>query len=299
MRRVLSPILFACVALLPASCGVVGDVSDILDQCPDACAKVEECSATPPDAVFGNLGKAETGAEGLDCALGCAAEDRELQGYSDCQIACIVGEECGAVQDCWVAKSEVYARWCLEDVEVPRIEPDPEVEPVPGNGTTTGNAEVDVIVTDPAVAIAVDECGGEEEHFPLNFGDSPPELVGRYAVSGTIDEQSNARPKGSPIETTICFWDYDPDAPGGVMVSYCEDGVPGEDAAPLTGTNTDFSVFFEYPGQATVLFSGAIDEDGTLSKVEALVVYTYTTDVWELSHTDWTPLDEVCTSCTQ
>ena len=94
MSRVLGPILFTCVALLPASCGVVGDVGDIIEQCPSACTAVEECSAAPPQAVFGNLGKAETGEEGLDCALGCAAEDRELQGYSDCQIECLVGETC-------------------------------------------------------------------------------------------------------------------------------------------------------------------------------------------------------------
>ena len=27
-------------------------------------------------------------------------------------------------------------------------------------------------------------------------------------------------------------------------------------------------------------------------------IYTFATDVWELSHTDWTPLDEACDSCT-
>ena len=294
MRSPFAPFLLASLAVFPASCGVVGDVDEILDQCPSACSKVDECSVTPPEAVFGNLGKAETGEDGLDCALGCAAEDRELQGYSDCQIECVVGEACDKVQDCWVARSETYARWCLEGVEIPAVEPSGTSVP-PANGTTSGNEDVDVIVEDPAVAIAIDEAG--DDGFVIHYGDAPPDLVGRYAVSGKIDKSSNARPKGSPIETTICFWDWT-EGPGGVTVSYCEDGVPGEDAAPLTGSNDAFTAYFEYPGQATVLFSGSIATDGTLSQVEALVVYTYATDVWELSHTDWTPLDEACDSCT-
>lgn len=294
MRRLLAPVWLVSIAFLPASCGVVGDVDEIIDQCPDACSKVDECAVTPPDAVFGNLGKAETGEDAVDCALGCVAEDRELQGYSDCQVECIVGEACGKVQDCWVAKSETYAKWCLEGVEVPTIEP-PATSAPPGNGSATGNTDVDVIVQDPAVAIAIDDAG--DDGFVVNYGDSPPELLGRYRVSGQIDESSHARPKGSPIETTVCFWDR-VEGPGGVEISYCEDGVPGEDSAPLTGTNDAFTAFFEYDGEATVMFSGSIAEDGTLSQVEALVVYLYTTDVWELSHTDWTPMEEACDSCT-
>lgn len=293
MRRHLSgSVALLSLLSLHTSCDVVGNaVEDAIEHCADACAVVSECNATPPEPTFGNLGSGATGEEGVDCALGCAGEDRELRGYSDCQIECIVGETCDTVQDCWSAESEVFARWCLQEVDVPQVEPDPGEEP--SNGTVSGSKEADKLLKNPAVAIAVDDS--EDDGFVVNFGDQPPQLLGRYAVSGKIDESANARPVGSPIETTICFWDRT-ESGEGVSISYCEDGVPGEDSAPLTGTNEAFTAYFEYPGQATVLFSGAINEDGTLSKVEALVVYTYATDVWELSHTDWEPIGE-CDSC--
>jgi hypothetical protein len=286
--------LLLSTALLSSSCEVVkGIVDDPLAQCTDVCTKIQECDASPPTPEFGSLGAASSGQGGIDCAVGCAADDRELRGYSDCQIQCLVDTDCGQLSDCWKPKSELYATFCLADRDVPDISPTPD-DPPSSNGSQTGNDEADVIVEDPSVAIAVDEA--EDGGFVVNYGDDPPRLVGKFQVEGQIDEASNARPVGSPIVTAICFYDYNGDAPGGVEVSYCEDGVPGTDTAPLTGTNDAFTAYFEYPGQATVLFSGSLKEDGTASQVEALVVYTFTTDAWELSHTNWQP-DGDCDSC--
>lgn len=282
-------------ALFATSCEAVkGLVDDSLATCTDACTKIQECDATPPTPEFGSLGAASSGQGGIDCAVGCAAEDRELRGYSDCQIQCITETECGEIGDCWKPKTDVYASFCLADRDVPDISPGPE-DPPSSNGSQTGSDEADDIIEDPSVAIAVDEAddGGG---FVVNYGDQPPELVGKFSVTGQIDESSNARPVGSAIVTSICFFDYNADAPGGVVVSYCEDGVPGEDSAPLTGTNDAFTAYFEYPGQATVLFSGSLNDDGSASQVEALVVYTYATEVWERSHTNWEPAGD-CDSC--
>ena len=290
-RNVWVPVVLLCGTAL-ASCDVVEDVVDNAEGCSAACLQVQDCDAQPPSPEFGSIGAVSSGEGGLDCAASCSADDRELRGYSDCQLECIVAVQCGKVEDCWKPKSETYAKYCLADRDIPDVEP-PADDPAPGNGTNTGNEQVDEIVEDPAVAIAVDEA--KDEGFEINYGDSPPQLVGKFDVSGQIDSSSNARPVGSPIQTSICFWDYT-EAPGGIRVSYCEDNVPGEDTAPLTGTNDAFTVFFEFPGQATILFSGSMNPDGTLTQVEALVVYTYTTDAWELSHTNWTPVG-TCDSC--
>lgn len=278
-------------ALLPLSCTLVSDKLEDAADCAAVCTAVEQCGVTPPAPEFGALGGA-TGSGGLDCALSCAADDRELRGYSDCQMQCLAEATCETMADCWRPRSDLYLQYCLADREIPPVAPS-GTTPAPGNGSVTGNEEVDIIVSDPSVAIAVQDA--EDEGFTVNFGDQPPQLVGKYDVSGVIDASSNARPEGSPILTSICFWDWT-EGPGGVTVSYCEDGVPGEDSAPLTGNNDAFTAWFEYPGQATVMFSGSVNPDGTLSQVEALVVYTYATDVWELSHTDWRP-DGACTSC--
>jgi hypothetical protein len=289
----MSLVLFA--GLLPASCNILKEsVNDTLLTCGDACVKIQECDVAPPSPEFGSLGAVSSGEGGLDCAASCSADDRELRGYSDCQLDCINDVGCDKIEECWKPKSETYAKFCLEGREVPDVAPS-EGEPAPSNGTTTGNEDVDEIIEDPSVAIAVDEA--EEEGFELNYGDNPPRLVGKYRVSGEIDESRNARPEGSPIQTAICFWDYDAQE-GGVYISYCEDNVPGEDRAPLTGSEDgSFTAYFEYPGQATILFSGKLNDDGTTAdNVEALVVYTYATDVWELSHTDWELVGE-CDSC--
>ncbi|MEZ4235491.1 MAG: hypothetical protein R3F59_04875 [Myxococcota bacterium] len=284
--------LVCCAAALQLSCNLVDNVVDNAALCTDACLQIQDCDATPPTPEFAGFGAASTGEGGLDCAASCTADDRELRGYADCQLTCITEVKCGEVQDCWKPRSAAYAKYCLDGRDVPDL--GAPADEAPANGTVTGSAQVDEIVTDPAVAIAVDEAA--DDGFELNYGDDPPQLVGKYQVSGKIDSSSNARPEGSRIETSICFWDFDDSAIDGVRVSYCEDGVPGEDTAPLTGTNGDFTAYFEFPGQATILFSGAMNGDGTLSQVEALVVYTYATDVWELSHTDWTPIG-TCDRC--
>lgn len=286
--------MFLATALLPASCDIIKQVEDAVGTCTDVCTKIQDCGVTPPTPEFGTLGGGSSGQGGVDCAASCSAEDRELKGYSDCQIECVNGSECGEIEDCWKPKSDLYAQFCLADRDIPPVEPPPE-DPEPSNGTNTGNEDVDDIVEDPSVAIAVDEAA--DDGFELNFGDTPPRLVGKFDVSGQIDESSNARPPGSPIQTSICFWDY-AEEPGGIYLSYCEDNVPGTSRAPLTGSEDgSFTAYFEYPGQATVLFSGNYDETTqTASDVEALVVYTYTTDVWELSHTDWQRTGD-CDSC--
>ncbi|MEQ1566031.1 MAG: hypothetical protein ABMA64_10370 [Myxococcota bacterium] len=283
------------VALLPASCDLVNDVvNDDLLVCADVCTQVDSCEGvTPPSPSFGAMGAVSSGEGGVDCAVNCAAEDRAMRGYADCQMDCIVQSKCGELQECWNPRSELYASYCLNGRDVPEVGPGPS-DPPPGNGSQSGSTEVDEILDDPAVAIAVDESD-DGDGFVVNYGDEPPQLVGKFKVHGTIDEAKNARPVGSPIDTEICFWDYT-DGPGGVSVSYCEEGVPGKDHAPLTGTNDAFTAYFVYDGQATVMFSGSMNDDGTLSDVEALVVYTYATDVWERSHTDWQPMG-TCDSC--
>ena len=281
------------VALVPMSCDSLN--KNLLD-CSDACAQVQSCSATPPDPVFGSLGAVSSGQGGVDCAAGCASADAPLHGYAPCQVDCLTNSECGEIQDCWKPNSDLYASYCLVNVDVPDVG-SAQSGPAPTNGSESGNGDADDVLDDPAVAIAVDESS--DDGFVVNYGEDPPELIGKYDVHGKIDESSNARPVGSPIDTSICFWDYGTNLNGdGIEVSYCEDGVPGEPRAPLTGSKDAFTVYFVYPGQATVLFSGSIHDDGTLDNVEALVVYTYGTEIYELSHTDWVPQGE-CHSCSQ
>jgi hypothetical protein len=282
--------LFA--AFLPASCDIVKGQQGLLE-CSELCPTIDECGVTPPAATFGNLGSGSSGSSGVDCAVNCVSDDAAMLGYSACQIDCLSNSTCEEMPDCWVPKSDLYAEYCLAGVEVPDVGPPPD-EPPPGNGSETGNTEVDDIVDDPAVAIAVDEAddGGG---FTVNYGDTPPQLIGKYDVHGTIDEAHNARPVGSVIDTSICFWDRQ-DTADGVYITYCEDGVPGQDSAPITGSGDSFTAYFVYDGQATVLFSGTLNPDGTLTDVEALVVYTYATDVWERSHTNWTNVGD-CNSC--
>lgn len=284
-RPLLLTLLLPALAL-GVSCELSTKVEDVLTTCTDACVQVDSCGVTPPDPNFGNFGS--SGVEGLDCAGGCAAEDRELRGYSDCQLECIVMSTCDTLADCWNPKSDVYAQFCLSDRTVPDVVPDA----TNANGSSSGSTRADDVLSHPSVAIAVDDAS--DDGFLLHTGEHPPQLVGKFDVRGQIDESSNARPVGSPIRTSICFWDWT-EGPGGVEVTYCEDGVPGQDAAPLTGDGDDFTAYFEFP-DATILFSGTLNQDGTASQVEALVVYTYAVDVWELSHTDWTPVGD-CNTC--
>ena len=277
---------------LAAGCTTKTDVETLLE-CADICTKVEECDVTPPELAIGNLSNpTEVGA--VDCAANCVQEERAFYGYSDCQITCLSAEACGTMQQCWDVSSDVYASYCLTDVETKPIEPPAEEDPGIENGTNTGSEKADEIVDNPAVEEAV-----ENGDFDVNFGDNPPIIAGLYDVDGTIDESSNARPEGSPIITSLCFWGQESlSNSDGALTNYCENGVAGELTAPITGDeNTgEFTMYFEYPGQATILFSGTVNPDQTMSQVEALVVYLHGIDIWEHSYTDWVPTGE-CSGC--
>jgi len=261
-----------------------------VEQCTDVCTKVDQCGANPPEATFGNLGTGSSGVAGIDCAANCVdPENRVFTGYADCQMDCIIGAECGEVNDCWNTGSAIYAEFCLAGRELEDVRPGTD-DPAPSNGSNTGSTSADEVVDDPAVEAAVEDGG-----YDVNFGDNPPTIGGLYQVSGQIDEASNARPPGSPIETQICFWGQE-SLQGGSEVQYCEYGVPGTAKAPIIGDGSDFTVFLEYPEIATILFSGAVNQDATVSDAEALVVYLHGLDIWELSHTSWTPMGE-CGGC--
>ena len=255
-------------------------------ECGDVCAKVDECGATPPSPALEGLYEGEgSGVAALDCAANCVQPDAAFYGYSDCQIECILNEECGGVQSCWDATSDVYASYCLKGVETPDIEQ--SEGGTPSNGTNTGSAGADELTDNPAVEGSVDGSG-----FVVNTGDTPPNIAGLYGASGEIDESSNARPVGSAIRTNLCFFDQQA-AADGVTTKYCEQGVPGIPEAPITGSGDAFTMYFDY-GSATVLFSGTVDEAGNMtSDVEALVVYLHGTDIWEHSFTTWS-LDGEC-----
>ena len=87
----------------------------------------------------------------------------------------------------------------------------------------------------------------------------------------------------------------------GATPDYCEAGVPGIVSAPITGEGNNFTMYFTYPGQATILFSGSTDDAGAITgDVEALVVYLYSTDVWEHSFTGWANAGDCAAGfCTQ
>lgn len=272
-------LLMGASALL-AIAGLTGcDDLDKAAQCADICTKVEECGVTPPTPEIPGIGGGESsGSGGLDCAAGCAAPDSNLYGYADCQLECLESEECGSMQGCWDATSDVFAKYCSGDA--PEVGAPAGEEP--SNGTNTGSAGADDAVDNPAVEEAVDGSG-----FVVHTGEDPPDLSGLWGVSGEIDESSNARPAGSRIATELCFHNLQS---GGsdITVDYCELGVPGIVSAPITGSGNDFTMYFVYPQQATILFNGTLSEDGSsVSAAEALVVYTYTVDTWEHSFTDW------------
>lgn len=265
---------------------------DLIEQCSSVCTQVDSCSASPPAInIGGSVGT--SGNAGVDCAANCVQEDmRAYYGYSDCQITCILEAGCDEVNSCWEVESERYATYCLSDRETTPVAPD-EDDPQPSNGTTTGSAEADDIVDNPAVEVAVEESA--DEGFVINYGDTPPEINGSYHATGTIDESSNARPVGTEINTYLCYWDPAPSSDG-TMINYCENGVPGTATAPITGSGDAFTIYLEYEGQATIMFSGTVDADGNPTNVEALVVYLSGVDVWELSHTNWEYVG-TCDSC--
>lgn len=281
----------AIVLLAGASVTMGCDVdTDKLQECADVCSKVDECGANPPAVEIPGLGSEGTGSAAADCAGNCAQEDSAFYGYSDCQIECILDSACGQVNDCWDALSDTYASYCLAGVETEPIEPADE-ESTPDNGTNTGSAAADELTGNTVTEGAVGDSG-----FVVNTGNDVPEIAGEYAADGSIDESSNARAPGSPIRTSLCFYNRTDNADG-VEITYCETGVPGDLTAPITGSGTDFTMYFEYPGAATVLFSGSTDGAGQITgDVEALVVYLHGHDIWEHSWTTWTFSGE-CSGC--
>jgi len=288
LRKILTPQLLALAAIPLASCDLLPVDADKIGVCSDVCTRVDECDGNPPSPQFGNF-DGSSGEASLDCAANCAQEDAALYGYSDCQLDCLQNAPCGKINECWKPKSDTYAEYCLAGRDIPEVEPDPG-DPEPSNGSESGNKDADDALDDPSVEIGVDEAD-----FDVNYGDQPPMILGSYAVFGSIDEAENARPPGSIIDTQLCFWDQQGKSDGPV-VNYCEYYVPGTPSAPVTGSGDEFTVYLEYPGQATLLFSGTVDNEGKITESETLVVYTYGTDMWEHSVTEWT-YDGECNSC--
>jgi len=275
--RALSAFGLISVAALATGC----ENAEKAARCADLCTKVEECgNLTPPAAeIPGVTDGGGTGNAAADCGVNCVQPDSAFYGYADCQLDCLESEQCGSMQQCWDATSDVFAKYCSGDAPEVGAEPGNE----PSNGTNTGSAGADEAVDNPAVEEAV-----EGSDFVVHTGDSPPDLSGVWNVYGTIDESSNARPAGSTIGTELCFHNLTSSS-SDITIDYCEYGVPGIVSAPITGSGNDFTMYFVYEGQATILFNGTLSDDGTtVADAEALVVYTYTIDTWEHSWTDWT-----------
>jgi len=283
--------LLSLLPLFLISCDL-GAIKDINADCASVCAFVESCGATPPTIQYDGMTES-TGSGGLDCAANCLQEDmRAYYGYSDCQLDCLMESDCETLSQCWDVTSDAYASYCLEGRHTTPVTPG-DNDPHPSNGTNTGSATADQAVDNPAVEAAVEAAA--DAGFVINYGDTPPDINGEYHAVGQIDESSNARPVGSPINTTLCF-SNPTETPDGTEITYCEDGVPGEDTAPVTGSGDDFTIYLEYPGQETILFSGTVDGAGNPTNVEALVVYMQGIDVWELSHTNWEHMGP-CSGC--
>ena len=280
--------LLLLLPLLALGCDVLTDKADEIAECSDVCTRIDECGVQPPPVTFGSFSDG-SGVEALDCAANCVQDDRALYGYSDCQIECVQNADCNKMADCWKAKSDTYAEYCLKGRDIPAVEPDP-ADPEPSNGSNSGSEKADDLLEDPSSEVAVDESD-----FDVNFGDDPPDITGLYRVKGEIDESDNARPPGSVIDTTVCFWGQEALAKGS-ETNYCEYNVPGDAAAPVTGSGNEFTIFLEYPGAATLLFSGTVGDDGTIDQAETLVVYTHAVDVWEHSVTAWEHQGQ-CDSC--
>jgi hypothetical protein len=136
----------------------------------------------------------------------------------------------------------------------------------------------------------------------IHFGDSPPqELAVLWHAAGTIDESSNARETGSPIDTKLCFFDME-ETSEGWQASYCEvgvygsDGEPLTDTAPVTGTEDgDWTIYLEFDGVGSIIFSGHLDPEATvMEEVDALVTYYHGMDIWEHSLTSWDTEGDTC-----
>ena len=268
-------------------------------QCSDVCTRISECEAevdAPEPQLPGELGfEGYELTEAAACVTNCVDEvNRTFNGYSDCQIECILGvDECGDVNACWDVSSEAYAEFCLVDRESTPVTDDGEVD----NDTTTGSAVADLVVSNPAVEIAVEESG-----TLIHFGDAPPkEIATLWKAEGVIDSSSNARETGSPINSELCFFDMD-ETDTGWQISYCEvgvvgsDGEPLTDTAPITGTEDgEWTIYLEFDSVGSIIFSGMLEEEATsMEDVDALVTYYHGLDIWEHSTTSWETEGETC-----
>ncbi len=286
------PVVDACTSKSGSSddSGVSGAESGLPDGPPDGndvqvcanvCVKVEECgNLTPPSPLIPGFSSEGSGSAGLDCAANCVAPDAAFYGYADCQTECLLEESCSTMQDCWDATTNVFASYCGGDA--------PSIGSESNNGTRTVSSRADVAVSNPAIEEAV-----EASDFGVSTGSTPPDLNGLFNISGEIYESSNARPVGSRIGTELCFHNLT-NSGADITIDFCEYGVPGIVSIPITGEGQDFTMYFVYPQQATILFSGTLSGDGaSVSGAEALVVYTYSIDSWEKSSIDW-GLVEAC-----
>jgi hypothetical protein len=291
--------LSACDAVKNAlDSGLLDDLEDIVGTCAETCTTIQACgdAVNPPEVAL-PVGDTSLDIEApslVDCAANCASPDRVKLGYSNCQIECIEESSCGQINDCWNVTSDRYASFC--DVDTTPIEPSAEETASIDNDTTTGSAAADTITSNPAVEESVTESG-----TVLHFGDDPPAAIANlWAASGTIDSSSNARPPGSPINTQLCFYDMT-ETDEGWEVSYCEkgvlgsDGTPLSDSAPITGEGEGWSIFLEFPGTGSIIFSGELADGATsMSDVDALVTYYHGMEIWEHSNTDWSTSGASC-----
>tara|TARA_B100000530_G_C15885781_1_gene459331 strand:- start:392 stop:1339 length:948 start_codon:yes stop_codon:yes gene_type:complete len=292
--------LSACDAIKDAldDTGVLGDLSDVVGTCGEACANIQICGdeVSPPEpSLPGGLGNPDVELPSIaECAANCAAPNRVELGYADCQIACIENSSCGQINDCWNVSSARYSSFC--DIETTPIEPSEEEASSIDNDTTTGSAAADSITDNPAVEESVESSG-----TVLHYGDDPPAAIANlWTAAGTIDASSNARDVGSPINTRLCFYDMTETAEGW-EVSYCEQGVvdgsgnPLSATAPITGEGDGWSIFLEFPGTGSIIFSGELAEGASsMSDVDALVTYYHGMEIWEHSYTDWNTSGDSC-----
>lgn len=292
-------LLSGCDAVKSAlDSGLLDDLEETFGTCATACTTIQACgdSVNPPEIAL-PLAGADLDIEApslVDCAANCASPDRVKLGYSNCQIECIENSSCGQINDCWNVTSERYASFC--DIDTTPIAPSADEAGTIDNDTTTGSAEADTITANPAVEESVGESG-----TVLHFGDDPPAAIANlWAASGTIDKSSNARAPGSPINTQLCFFDM-VESDDGWDVSYCEkgvlgsDGIPLTDTAPITGEGDTWSIFLEFSGTGSIIFSGELSEGASsMTNVDALVTYYHGMEIWEHSYTDWSTSGSSC-----
>jgi len=276
--------LFFILAGLSGCDEIKAALGDTLETCSIGCSRVQDCGASPPIPDYGMGVVESTGFEGLDCAAGCADENRSKIGYSDCQLECLETADCDSIQDCWNAGSAVFAEYCASDA--------PQVGPSDGvdfdNGSTTGSTAVDEAVENPAVKDAVEQSG-----FTINFGDSPPEMDdGVFYLDWVIAEQNNSRAVGTGSPQDICLWENETDPEANWK--YCQIGGLSLDLHWIGKDDLFTLVVVDDLYQGYI--SGRVEQgdSGTqLVDVQTLFVYLWGPDIWEKQtwSADW--VDEI------